>query len=84
MVLEITENERQTTLEWRRRAVASITVILKYALMSFKVVFHFISIQGDGSKIPGNPRKNRIPWDKSVNSSFPGFELVFGEVFQAI
>ena len=32
-----------------------LTVILKCVLMSLKVVFHFISIRGDGCKIPGHP-----------------------------
>ena len=32
-----------------------LKVILKCVLMSLKVVFHFISIQGDGCKIPGHP-----------------------------
>ena len=58
-------------------------VILKCVLISLKVVFHFISIQGDGRKILGHPWGNRIPWG-GVNLSFPGLELVLSGVFQAI
>ena len=32
-----------------------LKVILKCILMLLKVVFHFISIQGGGCKIPGHP-----------------------------
>ena len=33
-------------------------------------LFHFISIQGDGCRIPGVPWKNRTPWGMSVKSGF--------------
>ena len=46
--------------------------------------FHFISVRGSWYKIPGLPRRNRIPWSKSPNSSFPVLELVLGEIIQAI
>ena len=37
--------------------------------------FHFISIQG-GCKILGLPYKERIPWGRSINLSFPELPLV--------
>ena len=38
--------------------------------MKYIGLFHFVTIQGNG--LPGLPKKNRIPWGKSVNSNFPG------------
>ena len=42
-------------------------------------LFHLISIQECGCKIPGLLRKKRIVCGKSVNSNFPGHELVLSE-----
>ena len=35
---------------------------------------------GDGCKISSHPWKNRISWGRSVNSSFPGLELILSGV----